>query len=80
MEKGEEQPDRYKNRGGQLLREEQERNRLNRRITTAEDKLKVLAKKYFSEEGTLFLVGGKTIEEYINDLHNAQKEVSMSLL
>lgn len=77
LEKSEEQPDRYKNRGGQLLKEEKERNKLSKRVTLTEEKLTALAEQFYVKEGTPFLVYGRTIEEHINDLHETQKAVSI---
>lgn len=76
LEKNEEQPDRYKNRGGRLLKEEQERNKLSKKIASIEQKLLTMAENYLVVEGKPFIISGRTIEEYINYIHESQKEVS----
>lgn len=80
LERGEEHPDRYKNRGGQLLKEEKERKKLQRQLTQVETKLKALSKQYSIENnGKQILVYGQTIDSYINDLNEAEKTVSFPL-
>lgn len=76
LEKEEEQPDRYKNRGGKLLREEKERNKLQKQISLAEDKLLKFSSEYYLQHGKPFLTRGVTIDYYINHEREAQKEVS----
>lgn len=74
--KSEEQPDRYKNRGGQLLKEEKERNRLKKLIPILEENLVMLTTDFYNNNGKPFLTWGETVEHYIHSLHEAQKAVS----
>ncbi|CAG9818665.1 unnamed protein product [Phaedon cochleariae] len=66
-------PKRFKNRGGQLLKEEKERNALIKKIPKIESTLQEKANKYEQQNGTPFRTNGVTIKEYIWDLHS-QKE------
>lgn len=77
LEKGEEQPNRYKNRGGQLLKEEKERNKLSKQIPLVEEKLLKFSADYYHQHGKPFLTWGLTINDYINHERDAQKEVSI---
>ncbi|KAF5299464.1 hypothetical protein FQR65_LT01044 [Abscondita terminalis] len=58
-------PDRYKNRGGQLLLEEKERKALSKRLSNIETHLLELAKKYESQHRKHFYSWGKRITEII---------------
>lgn len=69
-------PNRYNNRGGQLLKEEKERNKLAKKIPTLEAELKFLAENYESRHGSPFLTHGQTVETYISDLHADRENVS----
>ncbi|KAL3288484.1 hypothetical protein HHI36_002926 [Cryptolaemus montrouzieri] len=60
---------RYKNRGGQLLREEKERNKLSKKIPQIEEKLRSLAFDYEEYHGSSFQIFGTPILEYIDNLH-----------
>lgn len=60
-------PDRYKNRGGQLLLEEKQRNFLRKGIPKIEQKLVELSEKYERETGKVFTSWGKTIGSLIED-------------
>lgn len=68
-------PDRFKNRGGQLLQEEKERNALSKQIPIIEQKLKELGENYLLEHGTSFLTWGKTIAMVIEETHKKREEV-----
>ncbi|XP_045460387.1 protein regulator of cytokinesis 1-like isoform X2 [Harmonia axyridis] len=67
-------PNRYKNRGGQLLKEEKERNKLSKKIPLIEEKIKEEALAYLDHTGTPFLVNGTPILEYIESLHSQREE------
>lgn len=62
-------PNRYNNRGGQLLKEEKERNKLSKNIPIIEQELIVLAENFKSQNGCDFLTYGQTVDEYISNLH-----------
>lgn len=68
-------PDRFKNRGGQLLQEEKERNTLSKQIPIIEQKLKEVEENYLLEHGTSFLTWGKTITMVIEETHRKREEV-----
>lgn len=67
-------PGRFKNRGGQLLKEEKERNRLEKRIPKIEEQLIHLANTYQSKYGKPFYSWGKTVTEIIEEAHHARDE------
>lgn len=67
---------RYRNRGGQLLKEEKERNKLAKKIPLIEQQLLEMAEEFQSETGRVFLTYGATVEEYIAHLHNLRENVS----
>ncbi|XP_066156352.1 protein regulator of cytokinesis 1-like isoform X1 [Euwallacea fornicatus] len=61
--------DRYKNRGGKLLLEEKERNKLAKSIPKLEQQILQLSEKYLRENGRQFRTFGRTPEEYIRECH-----------
>lgn len=69
---------RYKNRGGQLLKEEKERNKLSKKIPIIENQLEQLSEQYFTDNGKPFLTFGRTVTEYIRELHDKRDNVSKS--
>lgn len=70
-------PNRYNNRGGQLLKEEKERNKLSKQIPKIETDLVELGILYEERTGSPFLTFGETIENYINNLHADRENVSI---
>ncbi|KAF2903144.1 hypothetical protein ILUMI_03046 [Ignelater luminosus] len=75
LEKRATQPDRYKNRGGQLLKEEKERNTLSKRIPQIEEQLSQLSQAYETRNGKPFLSWGETIDTIIFHDHARHEEV-----
>ncbi|XP_008195217.1 protein regulator of cytokinesis 1 isoform X1 [Tribolium castaneum] len=71
---------RYKNRGGQLLIEERNRNKLKKRLLVVEDKLRSLAQAYLVRNGQEFETFGQTIDDYIQQLHeNKERDFKQKL-
>lgn len=68
-------PNRFKNRGGTLLREEKERNSLKKKIPELEDRLKELASNYEHRTGKPFLSWGETIFSLIEKSHQNYETV-----
>lgn len=75
MEKSTDSPNRYKNRGGTLLQEERERNKLQKKITLLESELREKATSFFERTGKTFYTWGQTIDEMIMAIHNQQENV-----
>lgn len=61
------EPNRFKNRGGQLLNEEKERKQVNAQLPKIENELLDLAKEYEAENGTPFKINGKNLEDIIRE-------------
>lgn len=80
LEKRATQPDRYKNRGGQLLKEEKERNALSKRIPHIEEQLIELSKAYETRNGKPFLTWGETIDTIIFHDHARHEKVCLFAL
>lgn len=66
--------DRYRNRGGKLLEEEKERNRVLKKIPKIEAKLMEHAETYYKSTGKPFLVWGQKLDDLINRENNNYKE------
>lgn len=58
-------PNRFKNRGGQLLNEEKERKTISKKLPEIENILKDLVKKYEGKSKKIFTVYGESVEELI---------------
>lgn len=74
-------PNRYTNRGGQLLKEEKERKEISSSLPVIENQLLELSKKFEESGGKSFTVFGEAIETLIQNEWNAiraQKEVMSS--
>ncbi|XP_018568984.1 protein regulator of cytokinesis 1-like isoform X2 [Anoplophora glabripennis] len=71
-------PNRYNNRGGQLLKEEKERNKLAKQIPQIEEMLYNLADKYKQHQNVSFTTEGISVLDYLSNLHeqreNAKKQ------
>lgn len=61
------QPNRYKNRGGQLLNEEKERKTINAQLPKIENELLDLVNQYELLNGKQFLIHGKRLQELIEE-------------
>ncbi|XP_031836756.1 protein regulator of cytokinesis 1-like [Nomia melanderi] len=71
-------PDRFYNRGGQLLMEEKERKTIQKKLPKIEDQLRSLIKEYESINGEVFTVNGMSIEELLKESWehlNEEKEI-----
>lgn len=69
-------PNRYNNRGGQLLKEEKERNKLAKQIPQIEEMLYDLADKYKQRNSDTFTTYDMTVPDYIANLHEERENVS----
>ncbi|KAK0182683.1 hypothetical protein PV327_000795 [Microctonus hyperodae] len=72
-----EDPDRFHNRGGQLLAEEKMRKYFNKNLPKVEIELQSLMVDYETKHGIPFTINGLTFEEYIKqqvDEHKAEME------
>lgn len=67
-------PDRLQNRGGQLLKEEQERKRINRDLPAIRQEIIDLAAAYEARRRKPFLVSGRNIVEATNALYEEREE------
>ncbi|XP_053989725.1 protein regulator of cytokinesis 1-like [Hylaeus volcanicus] len=70
-------PDRFYNRGGQLLMEEKERKTIQKQLPKIEEQLKNLIKEYEEIHGEEFTINGVTIEELLKESYdhlNEEKE------
>ncbi|XP_044745916.1 protein regulator of cytokinesis 1-like isoform X2 [Coccinella septempunctata] len=67
-------PNRYKNRGGQLLKEEKERNKLSKKIPLIEEKIQQQAMNYEDFTGIPFMIFGTPIMEFIENLHTQRDQ------
>ncbi|XP_053976183.1 protein regulator of cytokinesis 1-like [Hylaeus volcanicus] len=63
-------PDRFYNRGGQLLMEEKERKRIQKQLPKMEEQLKNLIKEYEEINGEEFTINGMSIEEALKESYN----------
>lgn len=71
------QPDRLKNRGGNLLKEEKERSRLLKELPKVEKQIVDEIKELEVTSGQMFLVENRSFEDYVKsqwENHKAQKE------
>lgn len=62
----ENEPNRYNNRGGQLLREEKERRQLKVKLPMIEAEIEKLVEEYRARTGREFLINGEEIIELMN--------------
>lgn len=68
-------PDRLQNRGGQLLREEQERKKINRDLPLIRQEIIDYAEEYAARNnGKPFLVYGQSIVDATNALYEQREE------
>ena len=70
--------ERFKNRGGQLLKEEKERNALKKRMSNLESTIMSLAQEFETKNGRLFCINGDSIVTIIrnkNDTHTAVSSI-----
>ncbi|KAL1774692.1 regulator of cytokinesis 1 isoform X1 [Sigmodon hispidus] len=70
-------PSRFTNRGGNLLKEEKERAKLQKTLPKLEEELKARIEKWEQEQSTAFVVNGQKFMEYVTEqweLHRLEKE------
>lgn len=67
-------PDRLQNRGGQLLREEQERKKINRDLPAIRQEILDFATVYEERKRKQFLVSGKNIVDVTNAMYEEREE------
>lgn len=60
-------PDRFYNRGGQLLMEEKERKTIQKKLPKIEEQLGNLIKDYESIHGEVFTINGMSVEELLKE-------------
>lgn len=65
LEAKQNEPGRYNNRGGQLLREEKERKQLNLKLPEIEDEIRKLVEDYHERTKREFLINGEPILDVI---------------
>lgn len=68
--------DRFKNRGGQLLKEEKERNVVTRNLSKVEEELIDLLIVYETQHETPFLSWGKPVKDILIETHEEREQVS----
>lgn len=73
-------PDRYKNRGGKLLLEEKERNKIRNKLPKIEQNLLELVEHYEAETGNSFLICGNRLHDIIEQAWEEHKENKHLLL
>lgn len=73
-------PNRYNNRGGQLLNEEKERNKLAKQILQIEEMLFDLAGKYRQNHGIYFTTYGTTVSDYLTNFHDERENTKKQRL
>ncbi|KAJ8912896.1 hypothetical protein NQ315_011219 [Exocentrus adspersus] len=73
LEESATEPNRYNNRGGQLLKEEKERNKLSKQIPQIEDMLYNLSSQYQRQHGVHFTTYGTTVDDYLANLHEERE-------
>ncbi|KAB7498154.1 Bleomycin hydrolase, partial [Armadillidium nasatum] len=67
----------FNTRGGALLQEEKERNKVKQELPHAQEQLILLCHKYSLENGLPFIIDGETVEDYLSriwEYHDLQKE------
>ncbi|XP_021500962.1 protein regulator of cytokinesis 1 isoform X1 [Meriones unguiculatus] len=77
FEKKASDPSRFTNRGGNLLKEEKERAKLQKTLPKLEEELKARIEKWEQEQSTAFVVNGQKFMEYVTEqweLHRLEKE------
>ncbi|XP_051004743.1 protein regulator of cytokinesis 1 isoform X1 [Acomys russatus] len=70
-------PSRFTNRGGNLLKEEKERTKLQKTLPKLEEELKARIEKWEQEQSTAFVVNGQKFMDYVTEqweLHRLEKE------
>ncbi|KAJ6637474.1 Protein regulator of cytokinesis 1 [Pseudolycoriella hygida] len=67
-------PDRLQNRGGQLLKEEQERKKISKNLPAIREEITNLATVYEKRNHRPFLVNGSNIVDVINDMYKIREE------
>uniref|UniRef100_A0A8C2LBX1 Protein regulator of cytokinesis 1 n=1 Tax=Cricetulus griseus TaxID=10029 RepID=A0A8C2LBX1_CRIGR len=70
-------PSRFTNRGGNLLKEEKERAKLQKTLPKLEEELKARIEKWEQEQSMAFVVNGQKFMEYVVgqwELHGLEKE------
>ncbi|KAG7203524.1 hypothetical protein KM043_013577 [Ampulex compressa] len=71
-------PDRFYNRGGQLLMEEKERKKIQKQLPKIEEQLKEYIREYENTHGETFTVNGMSIEDLLIESwenFNEEKEI-----
>ncbi|XP_055679225.1 protein regulator of cytokinesis 1-like [Lutzomyia longipalpis] len=74
LEKSASNPNRFNNRGGQLLREEKERKKVASKLPKIEAQLVELVQKYEATEGKKFMMRGQFVEDVIANDHEKRKQ------
>uniref|UniRef100_A0A8C5KAK5 Protein regulator of cytokinesis 1 n=1 Tax=Jaculus jaculus TaxID=51337 RepID=A0A8C5KAK5_JACJA len=70
-------PSRFTNRGGNLLKEEKQRAKLQKTLPKLEEELKARIEKWEQEQSTAFVVNGQNFIEYVTEqweMHRLEKE------
>lgn len=67
LEAKQNEPNRYNNRGGQLLKEEKERKQTDIEIPKIEKKIKILAEEFYRQNNRKFLINGMCIIQLMDN-------------
>ncbi|XP_063707960.1 protein regulator of cytokinesis 1-like [Culicoides brevitarsis] len=78
LEKKKNDPNRYNNRGGQLLKEEKERKMINARIPKLESQLLELCAEYEARTNKPFTIDGRTVQSIIDEDYEKKEEEKAS--
>lgn len=79
LEAKQNEPGRYNNRGGQLLREEKERKQLNMKLPEIEEEIRKLTEEYCERTGRIFLINGEPIVDVIERDWESMREAKENL-
>lgn len=79
LEAKQNEPGRYNNRGGQLLREEKERKQLNQKLPEIEKEIRKLLEQYEQKYRRPFLINGQSVSDIMEkdweNLYSAKEQL-----
>lgn len=78
LQNKEQDPKRYANRGGQLLKEEKERKMITMKLPKIEDRLKELAQVYEHENKRPFTIHGVPVDDIIEQDHDKKRQEKLT--
>ena len=80
LESKENDPGRFKNRGGQLLREEKERKLMSSKLPKIREEITELANEYESRNHRKFLINGCDIVDVITEIYESRQKTRDNVL